>query len=197
MKLRNALVMMVVLGVFAPFGAPSAQAPPGQSAQPGERALAPTASDGGRAELLPARPVAPDADPVMRLVADTMVDGLVVSVTIDGATVTLDSAVLARVPRRQARADRAVEGDQVRATAFIGNQSVATTVVPDNVLNASEGGGLVRTDKRQISLALAADRPVDTVTIEALATNARATLDVRQAYARACEADRSSKWCRR
>jgi hypothetical protein len=90
-----------------------------------------------------------------------------------------------------------VEGDQVRATAFIGNQSVATTVVPDNVLNASEGGGLVRTDKRQISLALAADRPVDTVTIEALATNARATLDVRQAYARACEADRSSKWCRR
>ena len=114
--------------------------PPGQGAQSSERALAPTASDGGRAELLPARPVAPDADPITRLVADALVDGL---------------------------------------------------------LNASEGGGLVRTDKRQISLALAADRPVDSVTIEALATNARATLDVRQAYSRACEADRNSKWCRR
>jgi hypothetical protein len=99
------------------------------------------------------------------------------------------------VPRRQARSDRAGGADVVRATAFLGAQALATTVVPDTVLNASEGGGLVRTERRQIALVLALDRAVDTVVVEALATNARATLDVRQAYARACETDRSSKWC--
>lgn len=185
------------LAVVLPLAAPQAQAPTGPAGQAVPRGPAPSASDGGTVEILPATPIAPDVDPVMRLVADATADGLVLSVTIDGANVRLDAAVLARVPKRQARGDRAIEGDFVRATAFAGAQLVATTVVPDNVINASEGSGLVRTEKRQLSLALAADRPVDTVVIEAPATGARASVDVRPAYARACEADRNSKWCRR
>jgi hypothetical protein len=185
------------LGATLSFTAALAQAPTGPTGSAAQREPAAAASDGGKVELLPARPIAPEADPVVQLVAGNTVDGLVVAVTIDGASVHLDSAVLARVPKRQARADRNVEGDVVRATAFAGGQAVATTIVPDNVVNASEGGGLVRTEKRQLSIALAADRPVETVVIEAAATGARASLDVRPAYARACEADRNSRWCRR
>lgn len=158
---------------------------------------APTASDGGKAVLIPPRAVDEASDPVNRKVAADTVDGLVVTVTIDGPSVTLDSASAARVPRRLARSDRAAGENFVRATAFSGGQAVSTTVVPDVVLNASEGEGLVRLTRRQIALVLSADRPIDTVTIEAPATAASATLDVRQAYARICEADRNNRWCPR
>ena len=158
---------------------------------------APTASDGGRAVLIPPRPVDEATDPVNRKVAADTVDGLVMTVTIDGPSVTLDSAIAARVPRRLARSDRAAGENFVRATAFSGGQVVSTTVLPDVVLNASEGEGLVRLTRRQIALVLSADRPIDTVTIEAPATAASATLDVRQAYARICEADRNNQWCPR
>ncbi len=163
----------------------------------GEPAPPPSASHDGKTQLLPARPIAESEDELNRLATSQTVDGLVLSLTIDGSSITVDSAVPARVPRRQARKERVVGGDLVRATAFAGGQAIATTVVPDTVLNASEGGGLVRTERRQIALVLAVDRAVETVVVEALATNARATLDVRQAYARVCEADRNSKWCPR
>lgn len=117
------------------------------------------------------------------------------TVTIDGATVTLDAVAPARVPRRVARASRNPVGDSVRVTGFIAGKAVATTVLPDNVLNASEGEGLVRTTRRQLAIALATDRPLDSVTVEAPATAAKATLDVRAAYARICEADPRNKWC--
>jgi len=157
----------------------------------------PSASHGGKTQLIPARPLPDAEDELNRLTQAQTVDGLVLVLTIDRTSITVDSAVPARVPRRQARSERQVGGDLVRATAFAGGQAIATTVVPDTVLNASEGGGLVRTERRQISLVLAVDRAVETVVVEALATSARATLDVRQAYAGACEADRNSKWCPR
>ncbi len=161
------------------------------------QAPAPTASDGGKVELLPPRPVPDSADPVTQLATTQTVDGLVLVVTIDGTAVTLDSAAPARIPRRQARDARPGAGDVVKAMAYAGGRLLATTMVPDNVLNASEGGGLVRTTRRQIALVLAVDRAADTVSVEALATGARATLDVRAAYARLCEADRDGKWCPR
>lgn len=170
----------------------------GQATQEGPIvAGTPTASDGGKAVLIPPRPIAPEADPVNVKVAADTVDGLVVTVTIDGPAVTLDSAVPARVPRRLARADRQAGEQFVKATAFSGGTAVSTTVLPDVVLNASEGSGLVRLTRRQIALVLSADRAIDTVTIEAPATGASATLDVRAAYARFCEADRNNKWCPR
>jgi hypothetical protein len=157
-----------------------------------------TASDGGNAVLLAPRPVPADSDSVtQRVVADTA-EGLVIVVTIDGANVSLDSATPARIPTRRARADRNIEGDAVKATAFAGGQVIGSTVVPDNVINIQEGRtGVVRTERRQISIGLLADRPIDTVSIEAPATGASASLDVRPAYARLCELDRNSKWCRR
>ncbi|MEW6703345.1 MAG: hypothetical protein AB1430_00655 [Pseudomonadota bacterium] len=158
-------------------------------------AQTPRASDGGKAELLPPRPLAATEDPVNRKAVEDTVDGLALSLTIDGPNVTLDTAVAARVPRRLARADRNAGDNVVKATAFAGGRALSTTVVPDPVLNASEGEGLVRLTRRQVSLVLAADQAVDRVTIEAPATGASATLDVRQAYARLCEADRAGKWC--
>lgn len=157
----------------------------------------PAASNGGKAQLLPPQPISESADPVNQRVAAETVDGLILAITIDGTSVTLDAAKLARIPRRMARADRVTGGDTVKATALAGGQVIATTVVPDTVLNASEGEGLVRTTRRQITLVLAADRPIDTVTIEAPATGASASLDLRPAYSSICDADRSSKWCPR
>lgn len=162
-----------------------------------EPAQPPSASHDGKTQLIPARALPESEDELNRLSQAQTVDGLVLVLTIDRTSITVDSAVPARVPRRQARSERVVGGDLVRATAFASGQAIATTVVPDTVLNASEGGGLVRTERRQIALVLAVDRAVETVVVEALATNARATLDVRQAYARACETDRNSKWCPR
>jgi len=158
---------------------------------------APIASHGGKAELLPGEPVTEADDPVNRLVNSETVDGLLLTITIDGANATLDSATLARVPKRLARADRDVQGDSVEVSGFVDGQEVSRTVVPDNVLNASEGEGLVRTTRRQIALALAADRPLDFVLVRAAATGVDVSLDVRSAYARICEADRGSPWCPR
>ncbi|HMM65940.1 MAG TPA: hypothetical protein PKC03_03270 [Dokdonella sp.] len=155
----------------------------------------PTASDGGKAELLPPRPLADADDTLNQRVATQTVDGLVIVLTIDEANITLDSVELARVPRRQARAIRNTAGDQVKVVGLSGGREISTTVVPDTVLNASEDTGLVRTVKRQISVALAADQPLDAVRVEAPATSASALLDVRGAYARICEADPRSKWC--
>lgn len=155
----------------------------------------PTASHGGKAELLPPRAVAEADDPVNQKAATDSVDGVVLTITIDGANVSLDGAALARVPRRAARGDRDPVGDAVKVAGMIGGKVVTTTIVPDNVVNASEGGGLVRTTRRQIVVALATDRPLDSVSVEAPATAAKATLDVRAAYARICAADPRSRWC--
>jgi hypothetical protein len=192
------VVAVAALAVASALLCSSAQAqtqPPRDSAN--EPAQPPSASHDGKTQMLPARPLRDSEDELNSLTQAQTVDGLVLVLTIDGTSITVDSAVPARVPRRQARSERVVGGDLVRATAFASGQAIATTVAPDTVLNASEGGGLVRTERRQVALVLAVDRAVETVVVEALATNARATLDVRQAYARACETDRNSKWCPR
>jgi len=160
-----------------------------------EEMLAPVASEGGRAELLPPRPVAEENDSVNRRVAADTVEGLVLTITIDGDAVRLDAAVPARVPKKLARTRRDTGADLVFATALASGQVVGRSVVPDTLINASEGDGLVRTPVRQIALVLATERAVDTVTIEAPATGARAELDVRGAYAEICRADPASRWC--
>lgn len=156
---------------------------------------APRASDGGRAVLIEPRPLAEADDPVnARVLADTA-NGLALSLTIDGSNVTLDAVTAARVPRRQARASREAEGDLVTLTGLSGGRVVARSVVPDAVLNASEGDGLVRLTRRQIAAVLVADAPIDTLQVSAPATAASATLDVRAAYARLCEAAPGHDWC--
>ena len=166
-----------------------------QTAEPEEEETRPAASDGGKVEVLPSRPIEQDADQLNELVAAETVDGLVLVVTIDRASVTLDSAVPARVPRRLTGPDRKIAGDVVRTTGFVNNEEIASTVTADNVVNASEGGGLVRTERRQITIVLAAERPIESVAIDAPATGAIARLDVRAAYAEYCKADPTGKWC--
>jgi len=194
-RIRQAWMAALLL-VAALIGPAEAQEE-GTSDDVQDEPLAPSASDGGKAELIPPRPVADDADPLNRYVEAETVDGLVLSVTIDGDAVRLDAAMPARVPKKFARRDRDPGPDSVTATAMANGQIVSRTVVPDTVLNASEGEGLVRTPVRQIALVLATELPVDTVTIEAPATGARASLDVRGAYAEICKADRNSRWCPR
>ena len=164
-------------------------------AQTDERQPAPAASAGGKVEVIPPKPLDAAADPVNARSNEATADGLAIVVTIDGPTVTLDSAAFARVPRLLARADRKVEGDVVRAVAFAGGQRIASSVAPDMTVNASEQGGIVRATRRQVALVLAADRPIERVDIEAPATNARGSLDVRSAYAQICRVDPKNKWC--
>jgi hypothetical protein len=135
------------------------------------------------AQDLEPRPVAASADPVNRKVTASTIDGLVLVVTIDGAAIRLDSATLARIPRTATQRKREGGGDRVTAVGFAGGARVSETSIADAVLNAEEGGGLVRVAKRQVTLALAAPRAIDTVEVSAPATGASARLDVRSAYA--------------
>lgn len=157
----------------------------GAPAQPPDRPADPRAQPTIR-DTEP-RPVAATDDPVNRWVQASVVDGLVVVVTIDGASVQLDRATPARIPRAGATR-HAVAGDAVSAVGYAGGQRIAEVSVPDQVLNAEEGTGLVRTTRRQIVLPLAAALALDTVEVSAPATNATARLDVRAAYATYCKA---------
>lgn len=155
----------------------------------------PFASDGGQATIARAGPIAAETDAVNAQASADTVEGLILSVTIDGAQVRLDSAMPARVPRTHARPREALQGDVVTVTGMASGEVVARNTVPDTVLNAHEQDGLVRTTRRQIALVLATDRAVDTVRVEAPATQAAQSLDVRAAYANFCKAEPRGKWC--
>lgn len=157
----------------------------------------PQASDGGEATLSAPVPVPEDQDPVNQRVAADTVDGLVLAITIDGSAIRLDSASPARIPKAAQRANREGfgEGGSVRATAFAAGQRAGSVEVPDNVLVASEGDGLQRQTRRQLTIAIPVDRAVDRVEVEAPATNARASLDVGAAYEAWCRGDPRGRWC--
>lgn len=151
---------------------------------------------------IPPRPVAEADDPVNRFVAANTVDGLVLALTIDGDRVTLDRATPARVKKPRMRKEaRTGAGDSapITATGFAGGREVSHATVSDQVINVQEdfehrgGGGLVRLTRRAVQIALAAPVPLDRVEISAPATNARATLDVRPAYAELCRVTQGDK----
>jgi hypothetical protein len=140
-------------------------------------------------------PVAADSDPINRQ-GDATVDGLVLTVTIDSASITLDTAVLARVPPSAASRGTGGAGDRVTAIGFAAGSRISEASAPDGVLNAQEGVGLVRMTKRQIVLSLPAPRALDAVEVSAPATGATARLDVRAAYAQYCKQYRpDNKYC--
>lgn len=141
------------------------------------------------------RPVEAAQDPVNRQAA-TSVDGLVIAITIDGPSVRLDHVTLARIPRTASQRSSPIKGDQVTVVGFADNTRVSESIVPDAVLNAEEGAGLVRLTKRQVILSLPAPRALDTIEVSAPATGARARLDVRAAYAPYCrEYNRDNRYC--
>lgn len=158
---------------------------------------APYASDGGTVEIIPPRPVGPADDPVNQLVAAETTDGLVVTVTIDGSTVTLDSVTPARIPRPARRTKPGADDGVVMARAYSGGDEVGAAFTGDPVLNASEESGLVRLAKRQVSIALPAARPATAIEIEAPASRAKATFNVASAYDAWCKESRDEKICPR
>ncbi len=129
------------------------------------------------------RPVEASADPVNPTVTASTIDGLVIVVTIDGSAIRLDSATPARIPRAAAGRKRDAGGDRVTAIGYAGGARVSEATAADAVLNAEEGGGLVRVSKRHVSISLAAPRALDTIEVSAPATGASARIDVRAAYA--------------
>lgn len=141
-------------------------------------------------------PVDEAADPLNRFVAATTVEGIVLNLTIDGATIELNSAVPALIRRpRSSREAQAGLADRVTATGFAGGARVSSTTVADPVLNAQDdftadgtgrGGGLVRITRRQVQIGLATPRRLDFVEISAPSTAATARLDLRPAYERWC-----------
>jgi hypothetical protein len=141
------------------------------------------------------RPLAAAEDPI-NVQADASVDALVLAFTIDGTTITLDQATLARVPRSSTRRSTELVGDRVSVIGYSAGNRVSDINVPDAVVKAQEGVGIVRTTRRQIRLALAAPRALDTIEVSAPATGATARLDVRVAYAPYCkEYNRDNKYC--
>lgn len=147
-----------------------------------------TACSGGSKEPviqdLEGRPLAASEDPVNRH-ADTTVDALILTLTIDSAAVRLDTAVLTRIPP-PAAGQPTGEGDRVTVVGFAGGTRVSEASVPDATLNAQEGTGLVRLTRRQVVVALPAPRALDTIEVTAPGTGASARLDVRAAYAQYC-----------
>lgn len=143
---------------------------------------------------LPKRPVKDADDPINRFVADRTVDGLVLSVTIDGPSVTLDQAVPARVRKTPRKPTGQGDYAPVTAIGFAGGARISEVAVPDSVVRALDDwntphqGALVRVTKRQVVIPLAAARALDTVEVTAPATGAHARLDVRAAYAEYCRA---------
>lgn len=166
------------------------------SVDPQRGAPMPSASHGGTATLSEPQPIADSDDPLNALVTRETVDGIVLTLTIDRDQIRLDSAAPARIPRNAARAERNTGGgDAVTVTGFAGAQQIGRAVVPDVVVNAQEDGGIVRTERRQIVVPLAVDRPVDRIEVTAPATNARATIDVSAAWRPYCDEARRSPWC--
>ncbi len=185
-----------ILAIFV--GAAVIQSAAAQPAGNGGDQKAPYASHGGTVRVLPEKAIDPAEDPLNAFAEEQTVDGLVVSFTIDGETITLDSAVVARVPLMAAnREGKDLEGDMVFVTGYAGERVVAKAAVPDVLRNAQEGEGLVLTTRRQLSVVLAADTPIDKVEIEAPATDARASLYTGGAYGWFCEAGAQNKWCLR
>ena len=139
------------------------------------------------------RPVAATDDPVNKFAAKSTVDGLVLAVTIDGAAITLDNATPARIPRAKSRKP----GDSaVTAIGFAKGAKISEISVADQQINVQEGVGVVAATRRQVILALPAPRALDTVEISAPASGAKARIDVRAAYARFCEGQKTdSKLC--
>jgi hypothetical protein len=136
--------------------------------------------------------VAADSDPINRQ-AETTVDGLVLTVTIDSASIRLDTVTLARIP---AAGRPGGSGDRVTAVGFAGGSRVSETSAPDAVENVEEGRGLVRLTRRQVILTLPAPRALDAVEVSAPATGATARLDVRGAYAAYCKVyNPDNKYC--
>jgi len=134
---------------------------------------------------LPPASLAPADDPVQRLQTESTVDGLVIALNIDGASVQLQSATLARIPRPTTKADES-NRERVTVVGFAGGERVSEASAPDSVINASEEKGIVRLTKRQVVLLLEAPRALDTIEVKAPATNASGSLGVRDAYAPYC-----------
>jgi hypothetical protein len=133
---------------------------------------------------VPARPLAPANDPVNQQVAATTEPGLVIVLTIDGNSIHLERATPARVPKRSR--DTTTAGDRVTAVGYAAGAKVASTTMPDAVVNVQEGVGMVRVTRRQVIIPMSAPRALDTVVITAPATGATARIDVRAAYAEYC-----------
>jgi predicted NAD/FAD-dependent oxidoreductase len=132
------------------------------------------------------RPVAAADDPVNKFAAKTTVDGLVLAVTIDGAVITLDNAMPARIPRATSRKP----GDSaVTAIGFAQGVKISQISVADQQINVQEGVGVVSVTKRQVILALPAPRALDTVEISAPASGAKARIDVRSVYSKPIQTD--------
>ena len=140
------------------------------------------------------RPIARADDPVNRYILRNTADGLVVTIAVDGAELTLERALPARVPR--ARRPRTVRGDRITVTAFAGNSVLGSVTVPDRTVSALEHGGLIRHERRSLSIAVPAPGAVDAVEVRVSANGASRRFDVRAAYAPICRAVPAAPVCR-
>ena len=163
---------------------------------------APSAAQEARVRDTPPRPLAEAEDPVNRLAEAQTVDGLVLTVLIDGPAVTLQQAVAARIPRKPqplALSEREEDFASVIAYGYAGGRQVSRAHVPDSVIRALDDwtgrGQTVRVTRREVVIPLPAPQALDSVVVIAPATRAQARLDVRRAYALWCREGGQSPYC--
>jgi hypothetical protein len=121
--------------------------------------------------------------------------GLVITLHIEGAEVRSFEVSVAGLSGSSSAGD---QGDEVvRVTGMMGGAKVASMSIPDQRLNAQEGGGLVINESRTLVGRLVLPSRIDTLEVEIQGAERTQELDVRGAFGEYCEKRADQAICRR
>lgn len=140
------------------------------------------------------RPLAAADDPVNQWVEAGTVDGLMLTVNVDGPTITLASAQPARIVRPRKASD--VSGDRVTVRGLSSGAEISTLTVADPLVRVVEREGIVRAEQRTLHLALPTPSAVDEIEVHVSVSGAKARFDVRPYYAEICRVLAEHPLCR-
>ncbi len=123
---------------------------------------------------------------------DQLTPGLLVSLAVDGSTVSLVEARVAMVPKEE---QRRREGQLVIVEGWSGSVRIAAVAAPDQRLQVLEGSGLVELDRRTLDLALPLTRPIDALLVRLPAADAAVRMDLGSTFADHCAKQPRSPLC--
>lgn len=156
-------------------------------------ALSGCASSGaGRMTEATSEPRAVDAAAENAAILADLSPGLLLSLQVDGSTVTLADARVAMVPKD---AGRRAEGELVTLAGWLAGDRIAEVQVPDQRLQVAERGGLVELASYTLDAAMPLVRAVDTLTVLLPGRDAPSRIDLRSIFADHCRKQPLSPLC--